>query len=323
MARRFLKGFGLALWLAAGTVPMAAGAETLADAMIAAYRNSNLLDQQRAVLRAADEDVAQAVSQLRPVVRASGGASYSRLRSDQLQASLDLQAEITLFDLGANALAIESQKETVLATRQLLVDREQQVLLSAVRAYVNMRLQGEIVALRQANLRLIGQELRAAEDRFEVGEITRTDVALAEARLASSRAELAVAEGNLAVARETYVLAVGRAPGRLSPVPRLPRTADTLEAAKRVAQQSHPAIRQAQHQVTVAELGIARAKAAMQPSVTGGIGLSQADTGKPNQTISLSLNQTLYAGGGCRRCCVRRWRGAIRRARGCIRRWRK
>lgn len=292
---RSARAVAMAGVMALAGVPVAA--ETLADALIAAYRNSNLLEQNRAVLRAADEDVAQAVARLRPVVALSGGASYLNLRQDQLQASLDLQAELTLYDSGSNALAVEAAKESVLATRQLLVQREQDVLLAAVRAYVGVRLQEDFVALRQANLRLITQELRAAKDRFEVGEITRTDVALAEARLAASRSELVQAEGDLAVARENYLLAVGKPPGRLAPVPRSPRTADSLASAKRLASQSHPLIRQAQHQVTVSELGIAQAKAAMGPSVSLRASRSFPDTGKPASSASLTLNQTLYAGG--------------------------
>ncbi|QYK43557.1 MAG: TolC family outer membrane protein [Paracoccaceae bacterium] len=290
-----MRALAVAAFAALSAVP--AGAETLADALISAYRNSNLLEQNRAVLRAADEDAAQALAALRPVLRASGGLGYSNQRTDQLQASLDFQAQITIFDSGSNALALESARESVLATRQSLVNLEQQVLLSAVRAYVGVRLQADIVALREANLRLITQELRAAQDRFEVGEITRTDVAQAEARLAASRSELVGAQGDLAIAREGYLLAVGREPGRLSPVPRLPRTADSLAAAKRVAQAGHPLIRQAQHQVTISELGIARSKAAMGPTITGTVTQSYRDVGKPSLSGGLTVNQTLYAGG--------------------------
>lgn len=275
----------------------AARAETLADALIAAYRNSNLLEQNRAVLRAADEDVAQAVATLRPALRASAGVGYNSARLDELQAALTLSAELTIYDSGANAIAVEQRKELVLASRQALLEREQQVLLQAVRAFVNVRLSGEILALRQANLRLITQELRAAQDRFEVGEITRTDVAQAEARLAASRAELVTAEGELAIAQENYLLAVGKRPGRLSPVPRTPRTAESLEAARRVAQQGHPLVRQAQHEVTVSELGIARAQAAMRPSVTANVSRSMGDAGSSTNSASITLNQTLYAGG--------------------------
>lgn len=287
-----------ALALALAAAPLPAAAETLADTLIAAYRNSNLLEQNRALLRAADEDVAQAVSLMRPVVEFSAGGSYASQRPDQLVGSLDLLAQLTLFDNGVNRLTVEAAKETVLATRQALVAREQQVLLSAVRAYVGVRLQEEILALRQANLRLVTQELRAAQDRFEVGEITRTDVALAEARLAASRSELVAAEGDLAIARENFLLAVGRAPGRLAAVPRLPRTADSIEAARRVAAQGHPLVRQAQHEVAAAQLGVARSKAGMGPTITAQAGIGVDDgRGEPRRSASVAFSQRLYAGG--------------------------
>jgi outer membrane protein len=220
--------------------PMA-GAETLTDALIAAYRNSNLLDQNRAVLRAADEDVALAVSSLRPVVSFAGQSAWRRTEidtlagpdvSEGLSSSLTLSADLTLLDFGRNRLGIEIARESVLATRQALVDVEQQVLLGAVSAYVDVRLAQEVVALRQSNLRLITQELRAAEARFDVGETTRTDVAIAQARLAASRSALAAAEGDLMIARESYKAATGAYPGRLAALPKLPALPRTLEDAQ-------------------------------------------------------------------------------------------
>ena len=206
-----------------------AKAETLADALIAAYKNSNLLEQNRAVLRAADEDVALAVSSLRPVVAYTAQAGWQRAETDGffgptvnegLAASLTLTAEMTLIDFGRNRLSIEIARESVLATRQALIDVEQNVLLTAVRAYVDVRLAQEVVALRQSNLRLIAQELRAARDRFEVGEITKTDVSIAEARLAASRAALASAEGRSDDrARRLTRPRRGRTPATLRPCP--------------------------------------------------------------------------------------------------------
>ena len=293
---RVMRAAVLTLGLVVAGLPLRA--ETLADALIAAYRNSNLLERNRAVLRAADEDVAIALSSLRPVVTLDAAGTYSDLRFDQLQASLALSAEITLYDFGRNRLAVDVQKETVLATREALVALEQQVLLDAVRAYINVRLGGEIVSLRQSNERLITQELRAARDRFELGETTRTDVALAEARLATSRSDLIAAQGDLLVARENYRLAVGRYPGNLAPPPRAPRTARTLDEARGIASRTHPSIRQAQREVTVGELNMARAKAGLRPTVTAraSIGLDDQNIGQ-SRSASIGLNQTLYAGG--------------------------
>ena len=284
-----------------------ARAETLADALIAAYRNSNLLDQNRAVLRAADEDVAIAVSDLRPVIAFAAQAGYARAEflnplgnrgvSEGLNSSISLTADMTLLDFGRNKLAVEVAKESVLATREALIGVEQAVLLSAVQAYVDVRLAQEIVGLRQSNYRLITQELRASKDRFEVGEITRTDVSIAEARLASSRASLAAAEGDLMVARESYKAATGAYPGRLAGLPNVPKTARSMEDAQAVAQRTHPAIRQAQHEVTIAELNVARGKASLKPNVTARALLSVDNDGLDTESLGVNLNQTLYAGG--------------------------
>ncbi|MDX5349755.1 MAG: TolC family outer membrane protein [Paracoccaceae bacterium] len=300
-------------WLRAMVVAVAAvgsaatvQAETLTDALIAAYRNSNLLDQNRAVLRAADEDVAIAVSSLRPVISYAASAGWRRADVDTelgpatvegTSASLSLSADLILLDFGRNRLGIEIARESVLATRQALVQVEQDVLLATVQAYVDVRLAQEVVALRQSNLRLITQELRAAQDRFEVGEITRTDVAIAEARLAASRAGLAAAEGQLMVARESYNAATGAYPGNLAPLPKAPALPKSLEEAQVVARSTHPLIRQSQHLVTVAGHQVDLARAGMKPTLGAGVKLETDQDGNDSTTFGLNLNQTIYSGG--------------------------
>ncbi len=283
-----------------------AQAETLADALIAAYRNSNLLDQNAALLRVADEDVAIAVSALQPIIQFTLQSQWTNqgfrvggveADSDSLATTAQVSAEMTLYDFGRNRLAIEVAKESVLATRENLISIEQSVLLDAVTAYVNVRLATEVVDLRQSNLRLITQELRAARDRFDVGEITRTDVSVAEARLAGSRAELASAEGDLMVARESYKASTGKYPGNLRPLPPTPRTARTQDEAVSIALRTQPAVRQGQHEVVVSGLNIARARADFQPVITARGSIGMNDAGLETETFGLSLNQTLYSGG--------------------------
>jgi outer membrane protein len=282
-------------------------AETLADALIAAYRNSNLLEQNEAILRAADEDVAQAVASLRPVVAfiADGQYGYSQtlldsgisVSNDGLFANYSVTAQMTLFDFGRTQLAIEAAKEIVLATREALIAIEQQVLLAAVSAFVDVRLQQEIVSLRENNVRVIAEQLRAAQDRFEVGEITRTDVAQAEARLAEARANLVLAQGDLAIARENYRAATGNYPGVLSAPPAPPRTAATLDAARSVALRTHPSIRQAQREVQAAELNVARARANMKPTISAQAQLSVDQDNLQENGVGINFNQTIYSGG--------------------------
>lgn len=291
--------------LLAGATTAPAGAESLADAMVAAYRHSALLEQNRAVLRAADEDAATALAQLRPVVQWIAEHSFQKINGLAIGRStgIGLQAQITLYDWGRNAIAIDAAKETVLATRAALVGVEQDVLLGAVQAYLDVRSATEQVDLQANSVRVIGQEQQAASDRFEVGEITQTDVSQADAALAAARASLAAARGNLEVAREAYRAATGRAPGQLAPPP--PALPASLEAARQIGQRSHPAILQAQRLAAAAELGVAAAAAARNPTLTGqaSIGRSKElsiqgqESTRNTLGASLSLSQTIYSGG--------------------------
>lgn len=307
-----VRALGLAALLGlAATGPQVARAETLADTLVSAYNNSGLLEQNRAVLRAADEDVALAVSRLRPVLnwvmRASRSFRDSRTgvftnSTRQTSGFFGLSAEWTAFAGGSNRLGVDIQKEAVLAARQSLLSIEQSVLLRAVTAYMNVIRAQENVSLRQNNLRVLQQELQAAEDRFEVGEVTRTDVALAESRVAEARSNLSVARGELVASQAEFVTAVGRRPEPLSTTPPLPPQPASLDEAAALAVRKHPEIRAVQHRVSAAELGIKRAEAAFGPSIT-----ARADIGKTefygndnfndDVTMSLTYNQPIYAGG--------------------------
>ncbi len=283
-----------------------AQAESLADAMAHAYEHSGLLEQNRALLRAADEDVAIAASALRPVLswatnvqRSFGGGTTaigSSAANSNNSANISLSMNWILDDSGSTKSRQAALQQTVLATRQTLVSVEQGVLLNAVQAFMDVRRFSEIVALRQNNLRLITRELRAAEDRFEVGEVTRTDVALAEARLAGARAELGVAQGDLLAAREAYAAFVGKKPGALVAPRGLPRTASTLEKARSIGVRNHPDLQSAQFSVAANELLITNARAAMRPTTSLSMSLN-ANEGLNNSGSTQSGSVTLGASG--------------------------
>ncbi|MFN0113849.1 MAG: TolC family outer membrane protein [Paracoccaceae bacterium] len=274
-----------------------ARAESLGDALVFAYRNSHLLDQNQAVLRAADEDVASAVAALRPVLSYVVNSGYAwTLQGEGAAVSLQLDAQITLFDFGRNKLGIGIAKESVLATRQALVQVEQGVLLDAVRAYMDVRRAEESILINRNSVKVIGEALKAVQDRFDVGDVTRTDVAQAEARLAAARAGLVASEGQLAVAREFYKAATGRYPGALAAPPRQPRLPASLDEARAVALRGHPAVLQAQHQVKAAELAVALAAAQRLPEVAFGGDVSTDGDGTTGK-LGLRMTQTIYAGG--------------------------
>jgi outer membrane protein len=292
-------------------------AETLADALRDAYLNSGLLDQNRALLRAADEDVAQAVAALRPIIDWSADITrnFSRVRSGANNAfirgangtaettgNVGITGSLLLYDFGRSDFLTEATKETVLATRETLRSVEQQVLLIAVQAYMNVIRNREFVDLRRNNLRLLQEELRAANDRFEVGEVTRTDVSQAEAAVALAQSGLAVAEGDLTRAVEEFREAVGRAPGTLRAPGDLPSLESDVDGAKAAALRRHPDILGAQRNVTVAELNINAAAAAKLPQVNliGRLGASNELTGSGfsrSGSVGVELRGPIYQGG--------------------------
>ena len=279
--------------------PSLAAAESLRDSLRNAYKNSGILVQNRALLRAADEKVADAVAALRPVINWSSKFAHAyndAANNDSLTTSLN--AKWLLYDFGSSDLQTEALKETVLATRQSLVAIEQNVLLRAATAHMNYRRSVEFVSLRSANVELIEQELRAAQGRFDVGEVTRTDVALAEARLASARASLASAQGELAKAAAEYHAVVGRKPGDLvtpSSLPILPK--DASEAIS-TARSHHPELIRVKHEVAAAELVVKASQLAYRPRLEAGAGLSNVDLdGEVTRSLSLTVSGPVYSGG--------------------------
>ncbi|WP_425077963.1 TolC family outer membrane protein [Ruegeria denitrificans] len=309
---KLVRAFAVTAGLAISVMPgRPAWADNITDAFIGAYNTSGLLEQNRALLRAADEDVAIALAALRPIINWTVQVSqdYTRSRTNNVVTTTEPSRFFTglgltqlLYDGGASVLGKQSAQETVLSTRQTLIDIEQQVLIRAVNAYLGVLLQEETVAIRQNNVDVSAEELRASNDRFEVGEVTRTDVALSEAQLASSQADLAVARGELSIAQAEYVNAVGKAPGRTAGQPSLPNLPRSEAEAISLAQRNHPAILAAQHQVRAFDLIVQQQRANLGPNVSlnadAGVRESYDNNDYVNDaTVSLDFTQPIYAGG--------------------------
>lgn len=301
-----MRGTGIKFMLAAASVAVVAGtqasSETLTDALVLAYRNSHLLEQNRAVLRAADESVALSVATLRPVVNFIAQGMYqdpatSSTYNKNLYGTLSLSASMNVYDFGRTANAIKAAKEQVLATREALVGVEQQVLLAAVTAYFNVQQNIQTVSLQQNNVNVLRQELKATQDKFDVGEVTKTDVAQAQAALAAAQAALVSVQGNLQVSREAFKAAVGAYPGSLAPPPRDPATAKSLAAAQSVAQKLHPSVLQAQHLVAAANYTLQRAADGVNPSLAASLKAGQDNHGTRASSLTLTLTQPIYSGG--------------------------
>ena len=273
--------------------------DTLTGAMVSAYNTSGLLEQNRAVLRAADEDVATAASQLAPVVSWASSVSHSGSGSSSFDTSANasLSASYTVYDGGKNDLGLEAAKFSVLATRSKLVNVEQNVLFGAVTAYLGVIRETENVALRENNLSVIREELRAANDRFEVGEITKTDVALAEARLAASNSALAVAKGSYEKAVASYISAIGEKPNTPKYPNFVPEVPSSLESAIAIALTEHPSIGEIKNLVKVSEINSKIADLATGFTISLGSSVSLDEEGETSGNLNVTASGPIFSGG--------------------------
>lgn len=250
-----------------------AWAETLQEAIALAYRTNPSLLAQRANQRALDESIVQARAGLRPTLDVTVSGDYSRdysdtaLDPDSDGASASIGLSQTLWSGGRIGHGITAAEAEILAGRENLRGIEQSVLASVIQAYADVIRDMEVLRIRQANLAVLQRQLEESSARFEVGEITRTDVAQSEARLAQSEAELANAQAQLSTSRAVYAAVVGQAPGDLAPMPVLPGVPADFDSALDVALADNPDIRAAAYTLAAAEANVAAARAEYMPSV--------------------------------------------------------
>lgn len=175
-----------------------ASAETLAEALASAYMNNPTLDAERARQRATDEQVPQALSGWRPTVVANGdaGVEYNNTNTAKSAgtepAGLSIELNQPLFRGFRTINQTKAAEANVRAGRETLLSVEQQLLFDSASVFVDVIRDREIVRLRRKNVAFLSEQLRASNSRFEVGEITRTDVSQSNARLSLSRSNLAI-----------------------------------------------------------------------------------------------------------------------------------
>jgi outer membrane protein len=252
MQRRVLLG---AVALVALMAPLAAQAQSIEETLAATYRTNPQLLADRARLRALDEGVPRALSNWRPTVSlsAEAGKGRDRLRTDtdgttskttqnRTPQTATLSVRQPLYRGGRTLAETSRAENTVLQGRAQLQSTEQSVLLDAATAYTNLLQDQAVLDLNINNEQVLQRQLDAARDRFQVGEITRTDVSQAEARLSRARADRIQAEGNLTSSRANFLRVVGDPPARLSPA-RAPANLPGTEAqAINLAVSENPAV---------------------------------------------------------------------------------
>ncbi len=307
----WLLGVGLAAMLVgSGIAPVAA--ETLQDTLAAAYKYNPQLDAERARLRALDEEVANANSGYRPRISASADAGYRSVETrpssnnsgETHPRNVSITGQQTVFDGFQTPNRVREAEAGVRAGRENLRLIEQQVLLDAVTAYMDVVRDTAIVRLRESNVTVLSKELSATNDRFRVGEVTRTDVAQATARRAGSVSALDLARANLRTSRGNYERTVGRPPVNLvEPRPHerlLPRS---LEQAVSISRQQNPNIVAALYREQGARSTVDRLWGQFLPTVT--VDVTQTESVDPSVTTDRSsttaitgrVNIPLYQGG--------------------------
>jgi outer membrane protein len=252
-------GIGLVMCFAAA---LTVRADTLNGALINAYQNNPQINSQRAVVRSTDESVPQALSGYKPTATATlqtgqaytsgvakltdsktGSVSYPRIGFGSSPSSANFTVTQNLFNGFQTANRVRQAESNTSAARETLRVAEQTILLNAATAYMDLLRDGALLDLQRRNVEVLQEQLRQTRDRFNVGEVTRTDVAQAESRLAQGRATVLSAESQYARSRANYRQFVGVEAGTLqpgSPVDRL--TPRRLGEAVEIARARHPSV---------------------------------------------------------------------------------
>ncbi|MDT8344888.1 MAG: TolC family protein, partial [Thermohalobaculum sp.] len=210
MNRRLRRLMGSAL-IAAAVLPGGALGQSLSDTLVTAYTTSPDVAGQRANVKVFSERAVQAraVGRLSITGTASIDFQNDNFEETVFPTVLSLDAVQPLYTGGQVENATEAAEKRITAQEARLIATEQQVLFDASTAFFNVRRDIAFVDLGINNVRVLTEQLRAASERFEVGEVTRTDVEQARARLAASQSQLAAARGSLAASREAYLRVVG------------------------------------------------------------------------------------------------------------------
>lgn len=291
-----------------GAFAAPACAETLADAIALAYDSNPTLQAQRATQRALDENYVQARTGWRPQLSLSGSAQYQESRfprtttptgrdtngdgipdsissggiDERNSGNFGLNFSQPIWTGGRTAAAVSAAQADILAGRENLRRIEAQILATVIQAYSDVRRDQQGLAIRAKNVEVLQRQLEESRARFDVGEITRTDVAQSESRLAAARAQYQSAVAQLATSRANYASVVGQNPGELAPEPSLAYLLPgNVDDAFTVAEQNSPLLRAQQFTEQASRARVAGARAERMPSVSLAAQLGYSGTADP------------------------------------------
>jgi TolC family type I secretion outer membrane protein len=287
-----------------------ADAQSLEQALVSTYLTNPQLEAQRAALRSTDELVPQALSGWRPTLEANGAVIYNDAerpgnQSEQFTtraASVSVNQE--LYSGGETVANTRRAERLVQLERARLVVVEQDVLLQAVTVYTDLLAARAVLDFAGQNESRLRRQLQATNDRFDVGEVTRTDVAQADARLSGAIADRVEAEGAVAAAIAAYRRVINQEPAGLvvpQPLALLPQSQDE---AQQLAEELNPNIGAAQYNLSAARAEVDVAESALLPrlSITGEYASDRDPTEeltfREDASIGAALRVPLYQGGG-------------------------
>jgi outer membrane protein len=262
---------GAAGFLCAALMSTSARADDLRSALEQAYRTNPTLLSARANLRVTDEQVPIEKSASRPNVSANAEydefvrRSANNFTSPLRALSVNAGVTVPIYQGGRVRNAIRAAETRVGAGRADLRGSESSVFSQVVAAYMDVVQNEAIVGLNRSNVRVLQVNLQATRDRFEIGDLTRTDVAQSQSRLALAEGDTRGAEANLSSARETYVRLVGASPVNLQQPPPLPNFPATPEEAVTIALENNPDILAARARSTAAGFDVRVASAGRLP----------------------------------------------------------
>jgi outer membrane protein len=307
---------GAAVLAVAATLAAPAAADTLRDAMASAYANNPVLAGERAAQQITSERLAQTVGAMRPTIGAQGvfdqeTSSPGKFDDRSRLVTVGVELRQPIWHGGTLRNNVHAADQRVLSGRELLRQTENQTILDTVIVYMDvLRLQSE-ADLTANQVKVLERELQASRDRFEVGDLTRTDVAQSEARLELARSQNIAAEGALANAKAAYERVVGRVPVDLQPPPALPPLPGTQDQAIAQALSNNPLLISAKREEAAARYDVAAVKGERLPSIdatfsvgytnfrgTVGAGSGIRSGGTDfTQNIGATLTLPLYQGG--------------------------
>jgi outer membrane protein len=268
--------------------PISAKETNLKSTLEATYNNNFLIAQQREKILKYNESVTQQLSVKKPDLSASLSQNLDE-SNGTYNNSANISIEQLLYDGGQSSNLVNAAKYTVFAERELLIKAEQDNLLKAITVYMDLRQAQANLELAENNIKVIEEQLRAANNRFEVGEVTRTDVSQTKARLALAVSNVETRKAILTGKSASYLLVVGENHGNLSTPPKHPEIPNTFFKAEKIAIENHPRILAARLQLKVSEYRIDASRGIFSPTIIGSI------TSKTGTSISSSTGATIQA----------------------------